>query len=96
MPWRLIDGPEAADAVADEIARAPVPARVAHLDFGRADVREAAVRSSPAIAASAASSTCRATAPTINGPPVTIDARRGARQGHHHQRPADHAEAAER
>ncbi len=23
MPWRLIDGPEAADAVADEIARAP-------------------------------------------------------------------------
>ena len=23
MPWRLIDGPEAADAVADELARAP-------------------------------------------------------------------------
>src|SRR5262245_9152077 len=35
VPWRLIDGPEAADAFANEIARA-VSSRVAHLDFGRA------------------------------------------------------------
>ncbi len=36
MPWRVIDGPEAADAVAAEIARGAVPPRLAHLDFRRA------------------------------------------------------------
>jgi len=43
MPWRLIDGPEAADAVAAEIARA-LPARFAYLDFRRSAFRPAAVR----------------------------------------------------
>ena len=44
MPWRLIEGPESADAVAAEIAARAIPARLAHLDFRRAAFRQAAVR----------------------------------------------------
>ena len=54
VPWRLIDGPEAADAFANEIARAPLPARVAHLDLGRAAVSRKPLFDGTAIAASAA------------------------------------------
>jgi Protein of unknown function (DUF1194) len=42
IPWRLIDGPKAADAVVAEIARA-VSACLAHLDFRSAALRQAAV-----------------------------------------------------
>ena len=44
LPWRLIDGPETADAVAARAGRRAIPARVAHVDLGRADVRSIAVR----------------------------------------------------
>jgi hypothetical protein len=37
FPWRLIDGPEAAGAVAAELARA-LSTFLAHLHFGRVDV----------------------------------------------------------
>ena len=95
VPWRLIDGPETADAFANEIARAPYPPRLAHLDLGRAQFRQDPCSTTAAIAASGASSTCPATAPTTAARFVTHRARRGARRRHHHQRPADHAEAAE-
>ena len=34
IPWRVIDGPETADAVANEIMQDADPPRVAHLDLG--------------------------------------------------------------
>ena len=95
VPWRLIDGPEAADAFANEIARAPYRRASRTSISRRAEVRQAAVRRLGLSAASAASSTCRATAPTISGPLVDAGARRPGGGGHHHQRPADHAQAAE-
>ncbi len=64
VPWRVIDGPEAADAFAAEIDERAVSPCVAHLDFRRADVCRAVVRGAAAIAACAASSTSPATAPT--------------------------------
>ena len=54
VPWRLIDGPGAADGFAAEIARALYTARLAHLDFRRAQFRQAAVRGQRLTAASAA------------------------------------------
>ena len=48
IPWRLIDGPETADAVANEIMQDAGPPGVAHLDLGRDQFRHAAVRREPA------------------------------------------------
>ena len=44
IPWRLIEGPETADAVANEIMKTPDPPGLAHLDLGRDLFRDAAVR----------------------------------------------------
>ena len=46
VPWRLIDGPEAAEAVAGRLRTRAVPARLAHLDCRRAAGSRAAVRAS--------------------------------------------------
>ncbi len=64
VPWRLIDGPEAADAFANEIARGALPAGVPHLDLRCADISPSRCSTARAIAASAAWSTSPATAPT--------------------------------
>ena len=47
IPWRLIDGPETADAVSEEIIEDADPPRLAHLDLGRDLFRDAAVRRQP-------------------------------------------------
>ena len=44
MPWRLIDGPESADAVAAEISACPIPPCLANFNFRRAAVCQAAIR----------------------------------------------------
>ena len=54
MPWRLIDGPESAQAVAAELAAAAGAARIPHLDLRRAAVFRPAVRGQRILAASAA------------------------------------------
>ena len=53
MPWRLIEGPESADAVAAEIAARALPARLAHLDCRRACVSPSRCSTIAAIAACA-------------------------------------------
>ncbi len=95
VPWRLIEGPESRRCLRQRDRARALPARLAHLDLGRA-------RCSP--------SRC-STAAAIRGIRRVIDvsgdgannqrsaghpgARRPGRGRHHHQRPADHAEAAE-
>ena len=44
VPWRLIDGPESADAFAERDRARALPPRLAHLDLRRAQFRQAAVR----------------------------------------------------
>ena len=64
LPWRLIDGPETADAVAAELAAAPYRrASRTSISGGRCSGNRCSRRA--AIEVFAASSTCRATAPTI-------------------------------
>ena len=53
MPWRLIEGPESADAVATEIAARALPARLAHLDCRRACASPSRCSTIAAIAACA-------------------------------------------
>lgn len=53
VPWRLIDGPEAADAVANEIARAPTGARRARRSSARCNL-PSPCSTPPATAVSAA------------------------------------------
>ena len=66
VPWRMIDGPETADAFAGEIARAP------YRRASRTSIGGALMFAKPLFAASgfrgcAAWSTCPATGPTIPG-----------------------------
>ena len=72
VPWRLIDGPESRRCVRKRDRARALPARLAHLDFRRAQFRQAAVRCQRLSAASGASSTCPATAPTTAARFVTI------------------------
>ena len=46
IPWRVIDGPETADAVANEIMKIDPPG-VAHLNLRRDQFRDASVRREP-------------------------------------------------
>ena len=80
VPWRLIDGPECADAVAAEIAARRSAAPRAPRSRARC-CSATPLFETAAIAASAASSTCRATAPTISGPLVSWRATRCCRKG---------------
>ena len=70
-------------------------ARLAHLDRGRAACLRGRCSTTAASAACAASSTCPATAPTTTARWWRRCATRCVAQRHHHQRPADHAQAAE-
>ena len=54
VPWRVVEGPESAGSVANEISQAPMRRAAAHLDFRRAAVRHAACSTPAGIAASAA------------------------------------------
>ena len=69
-------------------------ARLAHLDLGRAAVRRAAVRGQRLSRRPPRDRRLRRRRQQQR-PAGRGDARRGAGQGHHHQRPADHAQAAE-
>ena len=95
VPWRLIDGPESADGFAADIGRAR------YTRASRTSISGALLFAAPLFEGSGYRGVRRVIdvsgdGVNNNGPLVTIDARRGAGQGHHHQRPADHAEAAER
>ena len=95
MPWRLIDSPESADAIAREIARAP------YRRAPRTSIYGALQFAKPLFDASGyrgLRQVIDVSGDGVNnmGPPVDADARRGARRRHHHQRPADHAAAAVR
>ena len=92
VPWRVIDGPESADAFAAEIARAPYRRASRTSISGALQFRPRAVReqrlSRPAPRhrrVGRRRQQCR--------PAGGDHARRDDRQGHHHQRPADHAQA---
>jgi hypothetical protein len=82
MPWRLIDGPEAADAVAAEIARAPYR-RAPRTDLWRAAVRAAAVRRQRLSRRAPCHRRLRRRRQQY-GPAGHADARRGAGRRHHH------------
>ena len=94
VPWRLIEGPESADAFVSEIAARALSTRLAHVHFRRAQFRRAAVRGQAAFAAFAGSSTSPAMAPTTAGPPVTLPATMRSPRAYH-QRASDHAQTAE-
>ena len=65
IPWRVIDGPETADAVANEIMKTPIRRASRTSISGRDQFRDAAVRREPVSRACGASSIFPATAPTI-------------------------------
>ncbi len=95
VPWRLVDGPESADGFAADIGRAR------YTRASRTSISGALLFAAPLFEGSGYRGVRRVIdvsgdGVNNNGPLVTVDARRGARQGHHHQRPADPAQAAER
>jgi hypothetical protein len=92
IPWRVIDGPESADAVAAEIMKTPVrrgsrTSISGAINFAMPLFEEDPYRGLRRVI------DISGDGPNNNGVPVT-GARRGAREGHHHQRPADHGEGA--
>ena len=94
VPWRLIDGPESADAFANEIARAP------YRRASRTSISGALNFAKPLFDGSGYRGIRRVIdvsgdGANNSGPLVDLGARRRGRRRHHHQRPADHAEAAE-
>ena len=96
VPWRLIDGPESADALCRRHRAARRYRRAS-----RTSISGALLFAAPLFEGSGYRGLRRVIdvsgdGANNNGPLVDADARRGARQGHHHQRPADHAQAAER
>ena len=95
VPWRLIDGPEAADAVANEIARAPYRRASRTSISGALQFAKPLFDGSPAINGIRRVIDVSGDGANNSGPPVDHDARRRAGRRHHHQRAADHAQAAE-
>jgi hypothetical protein len=92
IPWRVIDGPESADAVADEIMKAPVRRG------SRTSISGAINFAMPLFEENPYHGLRRVIdisgdGPNNNGAPVT-GARCGTAEGHYHQRPADHGEGA--
>src|SRR5712671_37958 len=92
IPWRVVDGPESADAVAAEIMKTPVrrgsrTSISGAINFAMPLFDENPYRGLRRVI------DISGDGPNNNGVPVT-GARRGAREGHHHQRPADHGEGA--
>ena len=93
IPWRLIDGPETADAVANEIMKTPIRRA------SRTSISGAINFAMPLFDENPYRGLRRVIdisgdGPNNNGAPVTGRARRGAGEGHHHQWPADHGEGA--
>ena len=76
IPWRVIDGPETADAVAERNPEDADPPRLAHLDLRRDQFRDAAVRRRTRITGCGVSSIFPATAPTITARPSPARATR--------------------
>ncbi len=92
IPWRVIDGPESADAVAAEIMKTPVRRGSRTSISGAINFAMPLFEENPYRGLRRVIDIC-GDGPNNNGVPVT-GARRGAREGHHHQRPADHGEGA--
>ena len=95
VPWRLIDGPESADGFADDIG-----ARAVHASL-RTSISGALMFSAALFEGNGYRGIRRVIdvsgdGVNNNGPLVTVTRDEVLAQGHHHQRPADHAEAAER
>ena len=93
IPWRVIDGPETADAVANEIMKTPIRRA------SRTSISGAINFAMPLFDENPYRGLRRVIdisgdGPNNNGAPVTDRARRGAGEGNHHQRPADHGEGA--
>src|SRR5713226_6180498 len=91
IPWRVIDGPETADAVANEIMKTPIRRA------SRTSISGAINFAMPLFEENPYHGLRRVIdisgdGPNNNGAPVT--GARAAREGHHHQRPADHGERA--
>ena len=93
VPWTILDNPESIMAFADRIAGdAPAPG-AAHLDLRRDRFRREAPRRERRRGDPPGDRRVRRRAEQP-GPPGDAGPRRGGGQGHHHQRPADHAAAA--
>src|SRR5713226_5862252 len=91
IPWRVIDGPETADAVANEILKTPArrgsrTSISGAINFAMPLFEENPYRGLRRVI------DISGDGPNNNGAPVT--GARAAREGHHHQRPADHGERA--
>ena len=93
MPWRLIDGPEAAEAVTKEIAAAPYRRAPRTSIYGALQFAEAVVRYQRLPWPAPHHRRVRRRHQQFRAP-GDADARRGARRWHHHQRLADHAQPA--
>ena len=93
IPWRVIDGPETADAVANEIMKTPIRRA------SRTSISGAINFAMPLFDENPHRGLRRVIdisgdGPNNNGAPVVDRARRGAGEGHRHQRPADHGQGA--
>ena len=93
IPWRLVDGPETADAVAAEILKTPIRRA------SRTSISGAITFAMPLFDEDPYRGLRRVIdisgdGPNNNGTPGHDCARRGDREGHRHQRPADHGQGA--
>ena len=93
IPWRLVDGPETADAVAAEILKTPIRRA------SRTSISGAITFAMPLFDEDPYRGLRRVIdisgdGPNNNGAPVDDGARRGDREGDRHQRPADHGQGA--
>ena len=93
IPWRVIDGPETADAVANEIVRTPIRRA------SRTSISGAINFAMPLFEENPHRGLRRVIdisgdGPNNNGAPVDHRARCRGGKGHRHQRPADHGEGA--
>ncbi len=95
VPWTVIEGPESAADFASRLDQAPIDRGTPHIDLRRHRFRRrtAAQQRRRGHPASHRRVGGRSQQP---GPDGRAGPRRGSGQGHHHQRPADHAEARRR
>lgn len=93
IPWRVIDGPESADAVAAEIMKTPVRRGSSTSISGAINFALQLFEENPYRGLRRVID-ISGDGPNNNGAPRNQHARRGLGEGHHHQRPTDHGEEA--
>ncbi len=93
VPWRLIDGPESAQTDRGRDGRSAACARAFRTSISGALMFSAPLFENSGYQRHPPRDRRVGRRRQQSGPARHAGARRGARQGHHHQRPADHAQA---